>query len=164
MLNKIELNFIAELNREYLKNHKFSFMNILFGAIPLSFEEVKKEAIQGSGSLRKLLKKSTLFLSIKNGFYLGKHEDDFFIYSSEGELFGAGKEIQNTCCCLRNLLYFSLEDKRVIDDMFARKGFKPYDEVIKEYDDFCKSLNLCFQEKDDYWEKQAEDFNNQYSV
>lgn len=163
MLNKIEVGFIVELNKEYLKNHKLSFMNILFGATPSSFEEVKKEAIQGSGSLRNLLKKSTLFLSIKNGFYLGKYEDDFFIYSSEGELFGAGKEIQNTCC-LRNLLYFSIEDKRVIDDMFARKGFRPYDEVIKEYDNFCKSLNLCFQEKDDYWEKQAEDFNNQYSV
>lgn len=93
MLNKIEVGFIVELNKEYLKNHKLSLMNILFGAIPSSFEEVKKEAIQGSGSLRKLLKKSTLFLSIKNGFYLCKHEDDFFIYSSEGELFGAGKEI-----------------------------------------------------------------------
>lgn len=71
-------------------------------------------------------------MSIKNGFYLGKYEEHFFVYTSEGELLGAGKEIQNTCSFLINLLYFSLDDKRVIEDMFQRKGFNSYDKVIMD--------------------------------
>lgn len=159
-----EIRFINILEEDYRIKGKHSFMNILFGASPESMENIKKEALYGSGSLKKILNKCIFLISIKNGFYLGKYEEHFFVYTSEGELLGAGKEIQNTCSFLRNLLYFSLEDKRVIEDMFQRKGFNPYDEVIMDYRRFCKNLNLEFHEEDEYWEKQAEDFNKKYAL
>lgn len=159
-----EIKFINFLEDDYKIRGKNSFMNILFGASPESMENIKKEALYGSGSLKKFLNKCIFLISIKNGFYLGKYEEHFFVYTSEGELLGAGKEIQNTCSFLRNLLYFSLEDKRVIEDMFQRKGFNPYDEVIMDYRRFCKNLNLEFHEEDEYWEKQAEDFNKKYAL
>lgn len=159
-----EIKFINFLEDDYKIRGKNSFMNILFGASPESMENIKKEALYGSGSLKKFLNKCIFLISIKNGFYLGKYEEHFFVYTSEGELLGAGKEIQNTCSFLRNLLYFSLEDKRVIEDMFQRKGFNSYDEVIMDYRRFCKNLNLEFYEEDEYWEKQAEDFNKKYAL
>lgn len=159
-----EIKFINFLEDDYKIRRKNSFMNILFGASPESMENIKKEALYGSGSLKKFLNKCIFLISIKNGFYLGKYEEHFFVYTSEGELLGAGKEIQNTCSFLRNLLYFSLEDKRVIEDMFQRKGFNSYDEVIMDYRRFCKNLNLEFHEEDEYWEKQAEDFNKKYAL
>lgn len=159
-----EIKFINFLEDDYKIRGKNSFMNILFGASPESMENIKKEALYGSGSLKKFLNKCIFLISIKNGFYLGKYEEHFFVYTSEGELLGAGKEIQNTCSFLRNLLYFSLDDKRVIEDMFQRKGFNSYDEVIMDYRRFCKNLNLEFHEEDEYWEKQAEDFNKKYAL
>lgn len=159
-----EIKFINFLEDDYKIRGKNSFMNILFGASPESMENIKKEALYGSGSLKKFLNKCIFLISIKNGFYLGKYEEHFFVYTSEGELLGAGKEIQNTCSFLRNLLYFSLDDKRVIEDMFQRKGFNPYDEVIIDYRRFCNNLNLEFHEEDEYWGKQAEDFNKKYAL
>lgn len=159
-----EIKFINFLEDDYKIRRKNSFMNILFGASPESMENIKKEALYGSGSLKKFLNKCIFLISIKNGFYLGKYEEHFFVYTSEGELFGAGKEIQNTCSFLRNLLYFSLDDKRVIEDMFQRKGFNSYDEVIMNYKGFCNNMHLEFHEEDEYWEKQAEDFNKKYAL
>lgn len=159
-----EIKFIKDLEEDYKIRKKNSFMNILFGSSPETIENITKDALYGSGSLKKFLNKSIFIMSIKNGFYLGKYEDNFFVYTTEGELFGAGKEIQNTCSFLRNLLYFSLDDKRVIEDMFQRKGFNNYDEVIMDYKKFCNNMKLEFHEEDEYWEKQAKDFNDKYAL
>lgn len=159
-----ETKFINFLEDDYKIRGKNSFMNILFGSSLETMENIKKDALYGSGSLKKFLKNCIFIMSIKNGFYLGKYEEHFFVYTSEGELLGAGKEIQNTCSFLRNLLYFSLDDKRVIEDMFQRKGFNSYDEVIMNYKKFCNNMMLEFHEEDEYWEKQAEDFNDKYAL
>lgn len=48
--------------------------------------------------------------------------------------------------------------------MFQRKGFNSYDEVIMDYKKFCNNMMLEFHEEDEYWEKQAEDFNDKYAL
>lgn len=166
MLNNIELNFIAELNKEYLKNNKFSFMNILFCSEPDKQINLMENALNGvyNKKHRKIIQQSDIIFRTQDSFYLGKIDEHFWLYSNEGELWGAGKEIQNTCNLIRDVFYFPLDDKSVIDDMFERNGFGNYDAVSSDYSQFCRSLGFTFNDNEAHWDAQAEDFYKNFKV
>lgn len=48
-----EIKFINFLEDDYKIRRKNSFMNILFGSSPETMENIKKDALYGSGSLKK---------------------------------------------------------------------------------------------------------------
>lgn len=166
MLTEIEINFIAELNNEYLKNHKLSFMHILFCSCADKQNNLMENALNGvyNKKHRKIIQQSDIILRTQDSFYLGKIDEHFWLYSNEGELWGAGKEIQNTCNLIRDVFYFPLDDKSIIDDMFERNGFGSYDSVSSDYSQFCSSLGFAFNDNEAYWDAQAEDFYQNFKV
>jgi len=115
-------------------------------------------------NIKKIIQESEIIFRTQDSFYLGKINEHFWLYSNEGELWGAGKEIQNTCNLIRDVFYFPVNDKSVIEDIFERKGFNTYESISNEYRIFCESLELKFNEDEDYWQSQAEDFYSQYKL
>lgn len=162
MLKTIEKNFINAIKNDYSENHKNSFLNVLFGTSPLDMDEIRKDInlnIEDDDGLNEILNRSDFIFYTKGGFLLGKYEDDFWIYSSEGEMWGAGKKIQNTCNIIRQLLYYTLDDKKYIESMFKENGYPSYKKIISKYKNFCNSLGLNFVESDTEWMEESKEFD-----
>lgn len=165
-LNKTEKDFLKALEQDYIENKEFSFLNILFCVDFKRRNNLLLSLLDDLNNKKqeKLFRKSEIIFRTQDSFYLGKYDKHFFVYGNEGDLFGAGVEIQNTCNVFRGLLYgYDSTDRRMLDFIFNRRNYPDYDEVIKKYKNFCNNLGLEYIEDDEYWEKQAEEFNDKYA-
>ena len=166
MLTQKEYNFIDALYSNYSQKRNNSFMHILFCSDPDKQSNLMENALNGvyNKKHRKMIQHSDIIFRTQDSFYLGKIDEHFWLYSNEGEMWGAGKEIQNTCNLIRDVFYFPLDDKSIIDDMFERNGFGNYDAVSSDYSQFCRSLGFTFNDNEEYWDAQAEDFYKKFKV
>lgn len=166
MLTQKEHEFINALYSNYNQKRNNSFMHILFCSYPDKQNNLMENALNGvyNKKHRKIIQQSDIIFRTQDSFYLGKIDEHFWLYSNEGELWGAGKEIQNTCNLIRDVFYFPLDDKSIIDDMFKRNGFGSYDSVSSDYSQFCRSLGFAFNDNEAYWDAQAEDFYQKFKV
>lgn len=168
ILCKTEKDFLKALEQDYIENKEFSFLNILFCVDFKRRNNLLLSLLDDLNNKKqeKLFKKSEIIFRTQDSFYLGKYDKHFFVYGNEGDLFGAGLEIQNTCNVFRRLFYSydsSDGDRRMLDMIFKMNNHPPYDEIIKKYKIFCNTLGLAYTEDDEYWEKQAEEFNDKYA-
>jgi len=158
--------FIKKIYNDFEMRKRNSFMNILFCSDPSKQNNLLENALKDvyNKKHKKIIQESEIIFRTQDSFYLGKINEHFWLYSNEGELWGAGKEIQNTCNLIRDIFYFPVDDKSIIEDIFERKGFDTYDSISNEYSIFCESLELKFNEDEDYWQSQADDFYSQYKL
>lgn len=71
-------------------------MNVLFSTSILDIEKVTKDIvdnIEDDDEILNIFEQSDFLLYTRGGFLLGKYQDFFWLYSNEGELWGAGKQI-----------------------------------------------------------------------
>lgn len=158
MLNK-EKAFIKALVKNYHSNKERSFLSILFSTDLIDMDRFKKDLLDNSEDLFGLFSESDVMFFTNGAFYLGKYKEDFWLYSSEGELWGAGKQIQNTCNIIRMNEFAPLEYKEDINNKLKRDGLPDYDTIINEYRLFCLEQGLIFNESDEDWAIESEDFN-----
>ncbi len=165
-LSNKDLKFLAALREQHKNKSNKSFLNILYCINTEHQNNLLKNALKDvyNKKHKKIIQESEIIFRNQDSFYLGKINEHFWLYSNEGELWGAGKEIQNTCNLIRDVFYFPVNDKSVIEDIFERKGFNTYESISNEYRIFCESLELKFNEDEDYWQSQAEDFYSQYKL
>lgn len=158
--------FIKKIYNDFEMRKRNSFMNILFCSDPSKQNNLLENALKDvyNKKHKKIIQESEIIFRTQDSFYLGKINEHFWLYSNEGELWGAGKEIQNTCNLIRDVFYFPVNDKSIIEDIFERKGFNTYDSISNDYRIFCESLELKFNEDEDYWQSQADDFYSQYKL
>lgn len=158
--------FIKKIYNDFEMRKRNSFMNILFCSDPSKQNNLLENALKDvyNKKHKKIIQESEIIFRTQDSFYLGKINEHFWLYSNEGELWGAGKEIQNTCNLIRDVFYFPVNDKSIIEDIFKRKGFNTYDSISNDYRIFCESLELKFNEDEDYWQSQADDFYSQYKL
>lgn len=162
MITEQEKIFIENLKNDYLSKRDGSFLNVLFSTSLLDIENVKKDIlanIEEDDEIINIFKESEFLLYTKGGYLLGKYHDFFWLYSSEGELWGAGKQIQNTCNIIRQLLYFTLDDIKYIESMFKERGLPSYKKTVAQYKAFCQNINLTFTESDTQWENESKEFD-----
>lgn len=165
-INEKDNIFIKKIYNDFEMRKRNSFMNILFCSDPSKQNNLLENALKNvyNKKHKRIIQDSEIIFRTQDSFYLGKINEHFWLYSNEGELWGAGKEIQNTCNLIRDVFYFPINDKSIIEDIFKRKGFNTYDSISNEYRIFCESLELKFNEDEDYWQSQADDFYSQYKL
>lgn len=162
MLTKSEKHFIKALENDYMSKRDSSFLNVLFSTSLLDIEGVKKDILANTeedDEILNIFDQSDFLLYTRGGFVLGKYQEFFWLYSSEGELWGAGKQIQNTCNIIRQLLYFTLDDIKYIESMFKERNLPSYKKTVAQYKAFCQNMNLMFTESDIQWENESKDFD-----
>lgn len=162
-LSNKDLKFLAALREQHKHKGDKSFLSILYCVNMKQQDDLLKNIIKNAynNEYQKIFEQSEIIFRSQDSFYLGKYKNDFFIYGNEGELFGAGKEIQNTCNVFRELFYaYDINDRRALDNIFKMHDYPPYEEVINDYKVFCKQFNLEYNENDLYWQQQSEYFDN----
>ena len=120
MITEQEKIFLEKLKSDYISKKDSSFLNVLFSTSILDIEKVIKDIlanIEDDDEILNIFEQSDFLLYTRGGFLLGKYQDFFWLYSNEGELWGAGKQIQNTCNIIRQLLYFTLDNINYIESM-----------------------------------------------
>jgi len=168
MTNEKEKKFLNELKKDYFINKNASFLSVLFCVDIEEQDNLLLSLLDDLNNKKqeKLFKNSEVIFISQDSFYLGKYGTHFFVYGNEGDLFGAGLEIQNTCNVFRRLFYSydsSDGDRRMLDMIFKMNNHPPYDKIIEKYKIFCNKLGLEYIEDDEYWEKQSEEFNDKYA-
>lgn len=154
--------FLTALKEQHKHKGDKSFLSILYCVNMKHQNDLLKNIIKNTynNEYQKIFEQSEIIFRSQDSFYLGKYKNHFFIYGNEGELFGAGKEIQNTCNVFRELFYaYDINDRRALDNIFKMHHYPPYKEVIGDYKIFCKQFDLEYNENDLYWQQQAEDFD-----
>lgn len=162
-LNNNEISFLIALKEQHKHKVDKSFLSILYCVNIEQQDDLLKNITKNSynNEYQKIFEQSEIIFRSQDSFYLGKYKNDFFIYGNEGELFGAGREIQNTCNVFRELFYaYDINDRRALDNIFKMHDYPSYKEVINDYKIFCKQFDLEYNEDDLYWQQQAEDFDN----
>ncbi len=158
MLNK-EKAFIKALVKNYHGNKERSFLSVLFSTDLIDMSRFKKDLLDNAEDLFDFFSESDVIFFTNGAFYLGKYKENFWLYSSEGELWGAGKQIQNTCNIIRMNEFAPLEYKEDINNKLKRDDLPDYDTIIDEYKSFCLNQGLIFNESDEDWAIESEDFN-----
>lgn len=92
MLDK-EKAFIEALVQNYHGNKERSFLSILFATDVIDISRFQKDLLDNAEDLFDFFSESDVIFFTNGAFYLGKYKEDFWLYSSEGELWGAGKQI-----------------------------------------------------------------------
>lgn len=162
MITEQERIFLEKLKSDYISKKDSSFLNVLFSTSILDIEKVTKDIlanIEDDDEILNIFEQSDFLLYTRGGFLLGKYQDFFWLYSNEGELWGAGKQIQNTCNIIRQLLYFTLDNINYIESMFKERNLPSYKKTVTQYKDFCQNMSLTFTESDTQWENESKHFD-----
>lgn len=158
-LTKEDISFITSLKEDCYNRKERSFLSILFSTDLIDMNRFKKDLLDNAEDLFDFFSESDVIFFTNGAFYLGKYKEDFWLYSSEGELWGAGKQIQNTCNIIRMNEFAPLEYKGDINDKLKRDGLPDYDSIINEYKLFCLEKGMIFNESDEDWAIESADFN-----
>jgi len=134
--------------------------------VSLATEECKKDMLymfEDCESFEKIVADSILLFSACQGIYISKYGDFFWATGDEGEIYCAGKHIQNSVYpALADALWpFELPFTDFYDE--NDKHFNHYPECVEQYKKFCKDAGLPFIDNFDDTPEEAAftDFLNQ---
>lgn len=141
-INKIEFNFIREIENRKLTNVLYN------GELVLDFqEEVKKEMFQifSGKNICQIIDNSDILYSCEDSSYIGKYKDFFWKSGSEGEFYPICKGIQNIVLFSSMIFkYFNDSDYNdLVLNYLSLHGFS-YDEISEQYSNICLDFGLEF--------------------
>lgn len=156
-----ELRFWNALINDYNIHQDKSFLNTLFLGFLQSNDDLKNSLLEmySNPQFINLFNKSDLLLETKNGVYICKYKEFFYLADTEGEIRGVGKELQNIPANRINEEIRELTDIVDLEEYFKDEYNLNYENYIFKYKEFCKSFGLNYKEDLELIEKQSEDFN-----
>lgn len=141
-INKIEFNFIREIENRKLTNVLYN------GEFVLDFqEEVKKEMLQifSSENICQIIKDSDILYSREDSSYIGKYKDFFWKSGSEGEFYPICKGIQNIVLFSSMIFkYFNDSDYNDLVLNYLSLHDFSYEEISEQYSKICLDFGLAF--------------------
>lgn len=141
-INKIEFNFIREIDNRKLTNVLYN------GEFVLDFqEEVKKEMLQifSDENICQIIKDSDILYSREDSSYIGKYKDFFWKSGSEGEFYPICKGIQNIVLFSSMVFkYFNDSDYNDLVLNYLSIHDFSYEEISEQYSKICLDFDLEF--------------------